>query len=144
LKDANGNVLTGRTVTWASSNTGVATVSSSGLATALLVGTATITATSEGKSGSGTITVTPGPLASVQVSPPSASMAVNGTAQLSATALDAQGNTITGLAFSWQTSNGQVATVSSGGLVTGKKEGTATITAVTGTKSGTSAITVTP
>jgi uncharacterized protein YjdB len=144
LKDANGNVLTGRTVTWASSNTGVATVSSSGLSTALLVGTATITATSEGKSGSGTISVTPGPLASVQVSPPSASMAVNGTAQLSATALDAQGNTITGLAFSWQTSNGTVATVSSGGLVTGKKAGTATITAVTGTKSGTSAITVTP
>jgi uncharacterized protein YjdB len=58
LKDANGAVLTGRTVTWSSSNTGVASVSSSGLVRAVAVGTATITATSEGKSGTGAITVT--------------------------------------------------------------------------------------
>ncbi|MGE5731207.1 MAG: Ig-like domain-containing protein, partial [Gemmatimonas sp.] len=59
-------------------------------------------------------------------------------------ALDAQGNTITTATFTWQTSDGTVATVTSGGLVSGKKAGAATITATTGTKSGTSAITVTP
>ncbi|PYO44466.1 MAG: hypothetical protein DMD29_00320, partial [Gemmatimonadetes bacterium] len=61
LKDAAGNVLTGRTVTWASSALGVATVSGSGLVTGLVVGTATITATSEGQSGTASITVTATP-----------------------------------------------------------------------------------
>src|SRR5207247_2136604 len=48
LKDASGNVLNGRTVSWASGTTGVATVSGSGLVTGVAAGTATITATSEG------------------------------------------------------------------------------------------------
>src|SRR5207247_123825 len=58
LKDANGNTLTGRTVAWTSSNTSMATVSSSGLVTGVTAGSATITATSEGKSGTAAITVT--------------------------------------------------------------------------------------
>jgi len=57
LKDAAGSVLTGRTVTWASGNTAVATVSSTGLVTGVAAGHATITATSEGKSGTAVITV---------------------------------------------------------------------------------------
>ncbi len=57
LKDASGNVLTGRSVTWASSNTVVATVGGTGLETSLLAGTTTITATSGGQSGTATVTV---------------------------------------------------------------------------------------
>ena len=57
LKDAAGNTLTGRTVSWTSSTPGVATVSGAGLATAVTSGSATITATSEGKSGTAAITV---------------------------------------------------------------------------------------
>jgi len=56
-RDASGNVLTGRTVTWTSSNTGVATVSTTGLVTAVAAGSATISATSEGRSGTAAITV---------------------------------------------------------------------------------------
>jgi len=56
--DSAGNVLTGRPVTWASSNTAVASTSGSGLVTAVAAGVATITATSEGKSGIATVTVT--------------------------------------------------------------------------------------
>lgn len=59
-RDAQGNPLSGRTVTWASSAQTVATVSSSGLVTAAAPGTATITATSEGRSGEATITVAAG------------------------------------------------------------------------------------
>src|SRR5207302_1230883 len=57
LKDASGNMLTGRTIAWATSAAGVATVSASGLVTGPAAGTATITATSEGKSGTATVTV---------------------------------------------------------------------------------------
>src|SRR5205823_14479891 len=58
LKDANGNTLTGRTVTWASSNTAAATVTGSGLVSGVTAGTATITATSETVSGTAAVTVT--------------------------------------------------------------------------------------
>ena len=45
LLDATSTVVTGRTVTWQSSDTTVATVSATGLVTAKAVGTAQITAT---------------------------------------------------------------------------------------------------
>jgi hypothetical protein len=59
-KDATGAALAGQTVTWTTSNSAVASVSSSGLVTALTVGTAIITATSGGKSGTVTMTVVDG------------------------------------------------------------------------------------
>lgn len=52
LRAANGTVLTGRTVTWQSSDPSKATVSSTGVVTAKKKGAVTITATSEGRSGS--------------------------------------------------------------------------------------------
>jgi hypothetical protein len=58
LRAANGALLTGRVVTWSSSNALVASVNSGGLVTGVLVGSATITATSEGQSGSAPVTVT--------------------------------------------------------------------------------------
>ena len=58
LRDALGNLLGGRVVTWTSSAPLVAAVSPTGLVTGLLAGTATIRATSEGQSGTATITVT--------------------------------------------------------------------------------------
>lgn len=60
LRDANGNIVTGRPISWSSSNTSVATVSGSGTSATVTgngEGSATITASSEGKSGSSTITV---------------------------------------------------------------------------------------
>ena len=48
LRDAAQNVLTGRVITYASSNTSVATVSTSGLVSAVGVGTGTISVSSEG------------------------------------------------------------------------------------------------
>ncbi len=59
LKDASGNLLTGRAVTWASSDLAVATVTPTGIATAVAAGSATITATSEGQNGAATMIVTP-------------------------------------------------------------------------------------
>src|SRR5437867_1042864 len=59
LKAASGQVLTGRSVTWASSAPALAPVSGSGLVTGLGVGAVTITATSEGQKGSSAVTVNP-------------------------------------------------------------------------------------
>src|SRR5207247_10355555 len=55
--DPPGTMLPGRTVTWARSNTAVAVVSGSGLATGMAGGPATITATSEGQSGTAALTI---------------------------------------------------------------------------------------
>jgi hypothetical protein len=57
LKDASGAIITGRTVTWITSNAGCATVSANGLVTGVAPGTATITAGCEGKSAAAAITV---------------------------------------------------------------------------------------
>src|SRR5438874_2316474 len=100
-KDANGNPLTGRTVTWSSGNSGVATVSASGIVTGVSPGAATITAASEGKSGTAAVTVSSVPVASVAVSPTSASVSVGQTVQLAATPKDANGNPLTGRTVTW-------------------------------------------
>ena len=57
-KDSSGNTLALHPVTWSSSNPSVATVSTSGLVTAVSVGTATITASSLGTTGTSAVTVT--------------------------------------------------------------------------------------
>jgi len=58
LQDAAGRALLGRAVAWSSSNTGVATVSGTGLVSGVAAGSATITATSEGVRGTAALTVT--------------------------------------------------------------------------------------
>jgi len=59
-KDASGNAVTGGTVTWASSDTQVATVTDAGLVSAVAAGQAAITATISGVAGSAALTVSAG------------------------------------------------------------------------------------
>src|SRR5439155_2305349 len=143
LKDASGSVLTGQPVTWASSNTAVATVSESGLVSGVAAGSATISATSGEVTGTAAVTVTApvAPVASVAVSPATASVAVGQTVQLIATPKDASGSVLTGRAVTWTSNTPAVATVSGSGLVTGVGAGAATITATSEAQSGTAAIT---
>jgi hypothetical protein len=61
VKDAQGNVMTGQTITWSTSNAAAATVNSSGVVTGVAGGSATITATTASKSGTSSITVTAPP-----------------------------------------------------------------------------------
>lgn len=68
------------------------------------------------------------PVTGVTVSPVTASVAVNGTTQLTATVLPSNA---TNKSVSWSSSNTSVATVSSSGLVTGVATGSATITVTT-------------
>ncbi len=263
LKDANGNVLSGRAIIWTSSNPAVATVSGGGLETAVGGGSATITATSEGVSGkaaagvtitkpgavsdltvvavtdtsatlsftqvtdgsgqpasydvryavtplswgsalsvargacassvagtaigakrtctvpglsaatgygfelvpyrgtlnvnavfgglsnvaTGTTSVSgvpaPAPVASVAVSPATASLTVGQTRQYTATLKDANGNVLSGRSVSWTSSTGTVAGISATGLASGLVAGTSTLTATSEGRSGTATLTVT-
>src|SRR5437867_4536154 len=142
LKDASGNVLTGRTVTWASSNSALATVSGTGLVTGVAAGSVAIAAASEGKSGTAAVTMASVPVASVTISPTAPNMYVGGAVQLTAIPKDAAGNALVGRAISWTSSNAAIATVSASGLVTGVAVGAATITATSEGQSGTAAVTV--
>src|SRR5438094_470035 len=141
-KDSTGAVLTGRAVSWSSSNPSVATVSGSGLVAGLATGSTTVTATSEGQSGISSISVSNVSVASVAVTPASATIQVSQTQQLAATLKDASGNTLSGRAVSWTSSNPSVASVSGSGLVTGLAAGSAVITAMSEGKTGTATLTV--
>jgi uncharacterized protein YjdB len=148
VRDAQGNVMSGQTVSWSSDNTGAATVNANGVVTGVAAGSATITAACAGKSGTASVTVTstsppPPVVTTVTVAPSTASLAVGATAPLTPTVRDAQGNVMTGQTIVWSTSNSAIATVTANGVVTGVVAGSATITATCSGKTGSSAITVT-
>jgi uncharacterized protein YjdB len=143
LKDANGNVLTGRTVSWSSSNVVAASVSAIGLVTALTAGNTTITAASGGVTGSVQVTVTVAPVATVSVSLGTSSLSVGQTTQASAVLKDASGNVLIGRTITWASTNTAVATVSTTGLVTAVATGSASITATAEGQSGTANVSVT-
>jgi uncharacterized protein YjdB len=127
--DAGGSVLSDRPITWTSSDASIATVTESGLVTAVSVGGAIITASSEGKSAVASITVSEVPVASIAVTPTVSDLVAGQTTQLSVELRSASGSPLTGRAITWSTSSSDVATVSSDGLVTAVGQGTATITA---------------
>lgn len=117
-------------VTWSSSKKSVATVSTGGKVTAKAAGTATIYATVAGKRLSSKITVKP----PIKVSSTSISL-VKGSAKT----LKVTGTTSK---VTWSTSKASVATVTSGGKVTAKATGTATINAQVAGKKLTTKVTV--
>nr|MCU0624716.1 Ig-like domain-containing protein [Gemmatimonadaceae bacterium] len=124
--------VTGATVAWASLDPAVATVSPTGLVTAVANGTARITATFAGVTPAATATATV-PVAqvptSITVTPTTATIGIGATQAFVATARDAGGTVVPSAGVVWQTSAPGVATVSSLGVATGVAAGTATITA---------------
>ena len=142
-RDASGNALSGRTVTWASAAPEVATVDGAGLVTATAEGSTTITATSEGQSGTATIAVATVPVASVEVSPAAASVQVADALRLTAIPRDAAGNPLTGRVVTWSTTDATIVPVDATGLVTGARVGAATVTATVEGLSAAAAVTVT-
>lgn len=82
-------------------------------------------------------------VATVEVSPLSATVSVGATQQLTAAAKDALGNAVSGVAFTWVSSDTNCATVDSSGLANGVAAGVANITATAGGISGSATLTVT-
>ena len=118
-----------KTVTWTSSSSSVARVSSSGVVTAVRAGTATITATaSNGAKATCKVTVTEEDVEvrSVYVDPGYLTLEEGETETLSVSFYP---DNATDTVVTWKSSNTGVATVSSSGKVTAVRAGTARITA---------------
>jgi uncharacterized protein YjdB len=145
LRDARNNVLTGRVVTWASSNEAIATVSGAGLVTAVAAGSATITATSEGVSDDVALTVTaPVPVDTILLSATDSTIVVGDTLLITAELRDADGNVLTGRTITWDSDDDDILTVSASGVVTAVAAGSATVTATSEGKTATLLIIVEP
>jgi len=130
-------------VTWSSSATGVATINSSGLATTVGAGTATITAKVGSFTDTTQLTVVAANLVSISVTPTPVSIAIGTDQQFSAVGSFNDGSTQLLPSVTWSSSSSSVATVNSAGVATAVGTGTATITATSGSVSGTAALTVT-
>ncbi|AEA44326.1 Ig-like domain-containing protein [Fluviicola taffensis] len=102
---------------WASSNTGVATVSNTGLVTGVSAGTTTITYTNSGSCQTTTVVT----INSLPTITGTLSVCAGLTTQLT-------GSGTANTTNPWTSSNTSVATISNTGLVTGVSAGTATIT----------------
>ena len=142
LRDSAGAIVLGRPITWTTSDVRVATVSSTGLVTAVGPGTVTVIATSDAKIGSATLTVALPPVETVSVSPSTAVLIPGDSQQLTATLRDAPGNSLAGRIVVWTSSNSSVATVSTSGLVTALAGGTVVITASSEGRSGSASLSI--
>ena len=148
---ASGNFTDGTTsvitnsVTWSSSNTAVATVSSRGLVTAVSTGTTTITARSaQGFINTLLITVTSANLISIAVTPTSSNIARGLTQQMIATGTysDETSAVIAASTVTWSSSSTAIATISSSGVVMGVALGSTTINATVGSVSASTPLAV--
>src|SRR6267378_1351790 len=139
------DTMRGVAVTWRSNDTSLATISSSGLATAKSRAGATyIIAVYGGRVGAGILRVAvPGVATQVTVSPPDTAIASGANVQLTATGRDGLGDPVPGGSFQWSSTDSTKATVSSTGLVHSVgPAGDVTIAATSGTVSGTALVTV--
>ena len=134
---------TNQKVTWSSSNKAIASVSSTGLVTARAAGNAVITVTTQDGKKTATCNITSAVInvTGLSLNPTSASLAVNGTKQFTATIAPANA---TNQKVTWSSSNKTIASVSSTGLVTARAAGNAVITVTTqdGAKTATCNITI--
>jgi len=132
--------------TWSSSDSSVATVSGTGLATGVVFGVASITATSGSLQGTATLDVTSAAanLTAIALSPLAASVPVNTTQQFSATGSYSDGSSrdLTAL-VSWSSSAPAKASIDASGLVMAVAAGSATISATLGSVTQSTSITVT-
>lgn len=115
---------------WASSGTGVASVTATGHAVANGTGTATISAASGSLTGSALLTVTPAAAVSLSIVPNTAQVALGSSRQLQAVATLSDGSSqdMTGL-VSWSSAEASIVNVNAGGLIVGQQVGSTTVQA---------------
>ena len=147
--DQDGNQVTVDAETWSVASGGGTINSSTGLFTAGTTAgtfTNTVTVTCNGITGTATIIITPGPLATITVTPNPGTMPINGTQQYTAVGRDANNNVVA-ITPTWSVVNGGGAINATSGLFTaGSTVGTFnnTVRATSGTLFGNATAIVTP
>jgi hypothetical protein len=135
-------------VTWTTTDSTVATVSSEGMATSVAVGSSAVTARSGSITGSTTLTITPAVLVSIAVTPAIPTIPLGTTQQFTATGTytDHSTQNITST-VQWSSDTPAVATISNDattqGLASSFSQGSAAITATSGSITGSTTLTVT-
>lgn len=119
---------------WESSAPGVAVVDADGLASGLAVGQALITAHADDASSHPvllTVVADPAGVARVVVTPDTLRLPAGSNQTFTAAAFNLNGDRLDGKAFTWASSNPQVATIDAGGAAQALEPGIAGITATT-------------
>lgn len=158
--DASSSQLTGKTVSYSTSNSTIATVNATGLVTAAAPGQVNVIATVDGVNGSLSVNVTAVPVFFIAITPANPSVRMGETVTLSAQPQNAIGQPIAGKTITWASANAARATITQAGVVTGVTPGTVYIRAstegrtdsislrvrslITPTITGTSSVTLTP
>lgn len=148
LRDAAGDTITARTATFSvhESDTAIASVTASGVATGKAPGTARIIAMAEEVEDTSKFVVTLRPVNTVTVTPADTTVRVGNTVQLTATLRAANNSVLTGRTVTWASSDATIASVNGSGLVTGVAASSqfVTITATSEGKSGSARVIVVP
>ena len=142
--DQDGNAMPGIDIAWSSSDPTVGTIDDDGVFTALVAGTATVTAASGDIAGTATVTVSDEEpvLTSLNVTPPRATLAAGDSLKFIVTARDQNGNVMPAGAVAWTSSDPAAGTIDDDGVFTALAAGTATVTATSGEVAATAAVTV--
>lgn len=141
--DSEGNEITSPTFTWKSDNEAVATVSASGLAHGVSVGSTTFRATLGAQTGTLALAAVQAPVVSVTIEPASPSVQTGASLQLMATLQDALGSRVD-RPVTWSSQAEGVATISASGVVMGVGRGTTLITVKSEGAQGQTTLTVSP
>ena len=142
VSDANGHAIESAQVDWASGDTAVATVDSTGLVTAVMTGRTAVVA-AVGELEASAPVVVEFHAVSVSLEPSELMFAALGdTATLTATPVDRNGNVGGAASIQWASSDTTVATVGPGGLVTAVGNGVMSVSATSGSVSARAAVTV--
>ena len=144
MQDASGRSLTGQPELFSTSDSSIATVSASGIVTAVALGNAKIMVASGSQSAFADVTVSnaPPPARWVAVSPGTAQVTVRNTLALFANVTDAAGHLVSDVPVAWSSATPAVAIVDSTGSVTGVSPGRVSIIVKAGTNQATAQVTV--
>ncbi len=130
-------------VIWTSSVGSVATISNSGVASALSNGVTTITASYGSATASTQLTVSPAKLVSLAIVPANPVMAPHTRMQLKVVGTYSDGSTSSNInVSSWKSSKNRFATMRSGGVVFAKRAGSSTITVTAAGLSASTTLTI--
>ena len=138
-----GQVVSGVEFEWASGNTAVAVVDTTGLVTGVGTGEVQVTATAAGVTGRAELAVVAPLPTTIAVTPDTVVLSwVGQTAQLTAEVLDQGGRVMDGIPVTWLSAETTVATIDASGSLTAVGNGVVTVTATAGEASGDAHVTV--